>query len=231
MPVDAEMGAEVPFAKEMRIGQTAAAVLVLLACAFPALLTALLVWLSVGRPLLFRQLRSGLNGGTFTIVKFRTMHERRDADGKLLPDGERLTTATRLIRAIRMDEIPQLIAIAAGTMNFIGPRPLPPAVLKGFGELAAERCRVRPGLTGWSQVNGNTRLSDDEKLALDIWYIDNRSALLDACILMKTALTLLRGERVHEGHVADALGHLRARPRRTNLTKRQSGNVSCGSPS
>lgn len=214
-----------PFRRELRIGQTMAAVTALLLCALPALVTAALVWLSVGRPLLFRQLRCGLNGRIFTIVKFRTMHERRGADGDLLPDADRLTTATRFLRAIRLDEIPQLLAIASGTMNFIGPRPLPPSVLAGFGALGVVRCSVRPGLTGWAQVNGNTRLSDRQKLALDIWYIDNRSAALDAWILILTAVALLRGERVNKKNLQDALSHLRSRRRREASLERQCRSV------
>ena len=194
-----------------RIAQRTAALLALLAFGLPAMLTAVLVWLSLGRPLLFRQVRSGLGGASFTLVKFRTMHDLRDADGRLLPDAERETAMTRFIRAVRFDEIPQLWAIFTGDMNFVGPRPLQPSTVAAFGALGIVRCQVRPGLTGWAQVNGNTRLSDGEKLALDIWYIDHRSAALDMRILLLTAATLVRGESVSAKHLASALAHLRSR--------------------
>jgi lipopolysaccharide/colanic/teichoic acid biosynthesis glycosyltransferase len=194
-----------------RIVQRAAALLALLVFALPAMMTAALIRVSLGRPLLFRQLRSGLGGRPFTLVKFRTMHDTRDIHGQLLPDGERETALTRFIRAVRFDEIPQFLAILAGEMNLVGPRPLQPSTVAAFGPLGIVRCQVRPGLTGWAQVNGNTRLSDFEKLALDIWYIDHRSLVLDARILLLTAATLVRGERTRADHIAAALAHLRAR--------------------
>ena len=200
-------------APQGRVGQRAAALLALLVFALPALLTAALVWFSLGRPLLFRQVRSGLGGRPFTIVKFRTMHDTRDAGGRPLPDAERQTASTRLVRALRFDEVPQFLAIFAGDMNFVGPRPLQPATVAAFGALGSVRGQVRPGLTGWAQVNGNARLSDAEKLALDIWYVDHRSAALDAKILFQTAVMLLRGERVNARQVAAALAHLHSRPR------------------
>ena len=195
-----------------RTVQRAAGLFALLVFALPAMLTAALVWFSLGRPLLFRQVRSGLDGVPFTVVKFRTMHDICDADGRPLPDAERETAVTRFIRAVRFDEIPQLSAIFTGDMNFVGPRPLRPSTVAAFGALGIVRCQVRPGLTGWAQVNGNTRLSDSEKLALDIWYIDHRSAALDARILFLTAATLVCGERVNASHLATALAHLRSRP-------------------
>ncbi|TGQ42016.1 sugar transferase [Mesorhizobium sp. M00.F.Ca.ET.216.01.1.1] len=198
-------------ALNVRIMQRTAALLALLVFALPAMMTAALIWFSLGRPLLFRQVRSGLGGRSFTLVKFRTMHDIRDINGQLLPDVERETALTRLIRAVRFDEIPQFLAILAGEMDFVGPRPLQPATMAAFGPLGMVRCRVRPGLTGWAQVNGNTRLSDTEKLALDIWYIDHRSIALDARILLLTAATLVRGERTRANHIAAALAHLRAR--------------------
>ena len=179
----------------MHNAQRMAALLGLLVFALPAMLTAVLVWFSLGRPLLFRQIRSGLDGRLFTVVKFRTMHDFRDGDGRLLPDAERETACDPVYSRCALDEIPQLLAILAGDMNFVGPRPLQPATVATFGALGRVRCQVRPGLTGWAQVNGNTRLSDVEKLALDIWYIDHRSAALDMRILLLTAATLLRGEK------------------------------------
>lgn len=193
------------------IVQRGAALLSLLAVAIPATLTAMLVWGSLGRPLLYRQERSGLAGRPFVLVKFRTMHEGRDAAGELLPDRLRETAATRLIRRLRLDEAPQLLAILAGDMSFVGPRPLKPETVVGFGRLGEIRGEVRPGLTGWAQVNGNTRLSDAEKLALDVWYVDHRSVALDVRILFLTAVTLVRGERVRRLPLAEAQAHLAIR--------------------
>ncbi|MCO0638249.1 sugar transferase, partial [Lutimaribacter sp. EGI FJ00014] len=144
-------------------------------------------------------------------VKFRTMHDLRGPDGQLLPDRLRETAVTRIIRFLRFDEIPQLLAILNGHMNFIGPRPLQPWTVAKFGHLGTVRSQVRPGLTGWAQVNGNTRLSDVDKLALDIWYIDNHSAALDTWIVLLTVVTLLRGERIREKPLALARERLAGR--------------------
>ncbi len=187
------------------------ALLALAVAALPAVLTAGAVWAALGRPLLFRQVRSGLARRPFTLVKFRTMRDLRDDDGELLPDAERETAATRLIRRLRLDEIPQLLAIAAGDMRFVGPRPLKPETIDGFGALGELRASVPPGLTGWAQVNGNTRLSNAEKLALDIWYVDHRSVALDARILVLTVATLLLGERIRPAALAEAERHLAGR--------------------
>ncbi|QIG47853.1 sugar transferase [Nordella sp. HKS 07] len=191
--------------------QCVVALVALLLAALPAALTAILVWSSLGRPLLFRQLRSGLGGRPFTVVKFRTMHEARDASGQLLPDSARETSLTRLIRRLRLDEIPQLMSILDGNMSFVGPRPLLPTTIAAFGGLGQVRGSVRPGLTGWAQVNGNTCLTDKEKLALDLWYVDNRSVLLDLRILLLTVSVIVRGERVCDASLRTARAHLAAR--------------------
>lgn len=192
-------------------GQNVVALFALLLAALPAALTAVLIWCSLGRPLLFRQQRSGLGGRPFTVVKFRTMRDRRDGDGRLLPDSEREIALTRLVRRLRLDEIPQLVAILRGEMNFVGPRPLLPSTVAAFGTLGPVRNSVRPGLTGWAQVNGNTRLADLEKLALDIWYVDYRSRSLDARILLLTATVILRGENIRAAALRSAQAHLASR--------------------
>jgi lipopolysaccharide/colanic/teichoic acid biosynthesis glycosyltransferase len=193
------------------LAERGAACVALVIASVPALLTAGIIWAALGRPLLFRQVRSGLGREPFTLVKFRTMRELRDATGSLLPDRERETAATRLIRRLRLDEIPQLLAIAAGEMRFVGPRPLKPETVDAFGPLGEVRASVPPGLTGWAQVNGNTRLTDTEKLALDIWYVDHRSLALDARIVLLTVATLLFGERVHPTALLEAEAHLASR--------------------
>jgi lipopolysaccharide/colanic/teichoic acid biosynthesis glycosyltransferase len=193
------------------LAQRGVALVALLVVALPALATAGILWASLGRPLLFRQERSGLGQRPFRLVKFRTMHDRRDAAGRPLPDAQRETAITRWVRRTRLDEIPQLLAIFAGDMNFIGPRPLKPETIASFGALGEVRCRVRPGLSGWAQVNGNTRLTNAEKLALDIWYVDHRSLALDARILLLTIITILGGERVRKQPLAMAEAHLATR--------------------
>ncbi len=171
-------------------------------------LATLATYLALGRPLFFMQERAGLAGATFRILKFRTMTDARDAKGELLPDALRQTSVTVFLRRIRVDELPQLLAIAVGDMSFVGPRPLPPEAIYAFGSLAVERCTVRPGLTGWAQVNGNTLLTPAQKLALDIWYVDHRSFLLDLRILLMTVRTILTGEKVNNVHLRKAQMHL-----------------------
>jgi lipopolysaccharide/colanic/teichoic acid biosynthesis glycosyltransferase len=209
---DGEEDANLQRSSVRNSGQRVAALFTLLMVVLPAAVTAALIWLSLGRPLLFRQVRSGLGGRPFTLVKFRTMHDLRDGDGKLLPDCKRETRITRSIRRLRLDEIPQLVAILDGDMSFVGPRPLQPATVASFGALGHVRCSVRPGLTGWAQVNGNTNLTDSEKLALDIWYVDHRSKSLDARILLLTAAVILRGERVSASALRSAQANLSTRP-------------------
>lgn len=187
------------------------AVAVLAVAAVPAVITALVICLALGRPLLFRQERCGLGGRVFRIAKFRTMHDLRDPEGRPLPDAMRQTAATKLLRRLRFDEIPQILAVIRGEMAFVGPRPLPPEIVTGFGGAGLVRGAVRPGLTGWAQVNGNTKLTDAEKLALDVWYIDHRSAALDLAILARTVATIVCGERVDREAVRRAEAHLAAR--------------------
>jgi lipopolysaccharide/colanic/teichoic acid biosynthesis glycosyltransferase len=203
MARSADWSARVPIGRAM---PSRIASVVLLVLSLPLwIVAAAIVWASLGRPLFFRQSRSGLGARPFVICKFRTMHEGRDVDGALLPDALRETPATRLMRSIRIDELPQLLSIARGDMAFIGPRPLLPATIAEFGELGRIRGTVRPGLSGWAQVNGNTRLTNSEKLALDLWYVRNRSLWLDLRILVLTVQVALLGERVDRRHVDHAV--------------------------
>ena len=167
-----------------------------------------LVRAGVSQTVLFRQTRMGLDRRIFTIGKFRTMRDDRGADGLLLSDLERETRTGRFLRRTRLDELPQLLAIAGGSMAFIGPRPLLPQTIEAFGGLGELRCRVRPGLTGWAQVNGNTRLSDREKLALDLWYIAHRSFRLDVAVLCRTVLVPFVGERIDSANLRRAQADL-----------------------
>ena len=163
--------------------------------------TAVVVQASLGRPLFFTQARAGVGMRVFTVAKFRTMTDARFPDGTLLPDELRQTAATRLLRRLRFDELPQLLSVLTGDMSMVGPRPLPVATIAAFGELGRMRCLVAPGMTGWAQVNGNTRLSDEEKIALDLWYVAHANLRLDAWILLLTLKTLVTGERVHAGRL------------------------------
>lgn len=173
------------------------------------LIIVLVVAIADGRPVLFRQARVSKGGRIFHIIKFRTMNNRCDQNDVLLPDSLRMTKVGRFLRRTRFDELPQIFNILSGSMALIGPRPLLPATILAMGNDGWSRCRVRPGLTGWAQVNGNSLLSDDDKLALDLWYSANRSLPLDLRILAQTVMVAIQGERqpnqasirrAHEGH-------------------------------
>jgi lipopolysaccharide/colanic/teichoic acid biosynthesis glycosyltransferase len=155
-------------------------------------LIALGVLLDVGAPVLFRQRRPGLHGEPFDIVKFRTMRNLASTGGKELPDGERLTTFGRWLRATSLDELPELWNVLRGDMSLVGPRPLLMQYLPLYSPEQMRRHDVRPGLTGWAQVNGRNALTWDEKFRHDLWYVDNRSFLLDLRILYLTALSVIR---------------------------------------
>jgi lipopolysaccharide/colanic/teichoic acid biosynthesis glycosyltransferase len=163
--------------------------------------TAIVVWLSLGLPLFFTQARAGAGMRVITITKFRTMTNARGPDGALLPDQMRQTVATSLLRRLRSDELPQLLAVLSGDMSIVGPRPLPVATVASFGDLGRLRSLVAPGLTGWAQVNGNTLLSDEEKIALDLWYVAHATLWLDVRILLLTLKTIVLGERVNDAHL------------------------------
>ena len=178
---------------EMMVRTGAAISLCLLAPVF--LLLALGVWATMGAPVLFRQERCGFGGKPFVMLKFRSMNDRRGSDGSPLPDEQRVTAFGRFLRRSRLDELPGLVNIVSGDLALVGPRPLLPETIKELGARGAARCRVRPGLTGWSQVNGNTRLSLRRKIDLDLWYIEHKNWLLDAQILARTLSVMIFGER------------------------------------
>lgn len=165
---------------------------VLLAClamfvlAAPMILLSLLVRLNLGAPVLFRQTRPGQWGRPFEMIKFRTMRDAYAADGQTLPDAERLTSFGRFLRSTSLDELPEFWNVLKGDMSLVGPRPLLMEYLPLYSPEQARRHEVRPGITGWAQVNGRNALSWDAKFDLDVWYIDNRSLLLDLKILFLT---------------------------------------------
>jgi lipopolysaccharide/colanic/teichoic acid biosynthesis glycosyltransferase len=164
------------------------------------LVIATVVRLGLGRPVLFRQMRSGLGGVPFQMIKFRTMRDLYDADGAPLPDAERVTSLGRFLRRSRLDELPELLNIARGEMDFVGPRPLLPHTVAAMGEAGAERGTVRPGLTGLAQVNGNTLLTEQEKLRLDLHYVRRRGPVRDAMILWRTVWVIIAGEKRTNWH-------------------------------
>lgn len=156
-----------------------------------AVIAPLVRW-RLGRPVLFRQRRPGLHGRSFTILKFRTMVDAYGADGRPLPDEDRLTRFGQFLRSTSLDELPSLLNILRGDMALVGPRPLLEEYLPLYSPEQARRHDVRPGLTGWAQVNGRNALDWEQKFALDIWYVDHRSLRLDLRILALTALKVLR---------------------------------------
>ena len=151
------------------------------------LLVAILVRLSLGTPILFRQDRPGFKGKLFTCIKFRTMTNVRDASGELLPDSQRLTPLGRFLRNTSIDELPGLINVIRGEMSLVGPRPLLPQYMMRYTPEQMRRHEVKPGITGWVQINGRNSLDWDQKFALDTWYVDHQSFWLDLCILATTA--------------------------------------------
>jgi sugar transferase EpsL len=165
------------------------------------MITAVVVWCNLGFPVLFRQTRAGLQGEPFCLYKFRTMTDACDFRGDLLPDAERLTSVSRLVRHLSLDELPQLWNVLRGDMSLVGPRPLLMAYLDRYTSEQMRRHEVRPGITGWSQVNGRNLISWEQKLDMDIWYVENRSFKLDLRILIMTAMQVLRR------HGISAAGH------------------------
>ena len=175
---------------------------VALAVMSPALLLlAVLVRVRLGSPVFFRQERPGLLGRPFQIIKFRTMTDVRNSSGELLPDAERIPGFGRFLRSASLDELPEFWNVLKGDMSLVGPRPLLMEYLELYSDEQARRHEVRPGLTGWAQVNGRNALAWDEKFKLDVWYVDNRTMWLDIKIIFMTAGKVLKGEGVsHREH-------------------------------
>jgi lipopolysaccharide/colanic/teichoic acid biosynthesis glycosyltransferase len=160
------------------------------------LVISLLLRRSQGRPVLFCQDRAGLHGKSFSIKKFRTMVDARDHDGRMLPDDERITPIGRWLRTTSLDEIPEFWNVLIGDMSIVGPRPLPLEYLPRYTELEARRHDCRPGITGWAQVSGRNAVGWDERLAMDVWYVDNHSLGLDLQILFRTILVVVKREGI-----------------------------------
>lgn len=159
---------------------------------------ALAIYVSMGRPILFRQERPGKDGKIFTIYKFRTMSDERDAKGELLPDEVRLKGVGRVIRAASLDELPQLFNVLKGDMSFVGPRPLLTEYLPLYDARQRRRHEVLPGITGWAQVNGRNAISWQQKFEYDVWYVEHQSFALDMKILWLTFLKVLKREGISQ---------------------------------
>jgi len=183
-----------PFVK--RFFDIVGAGLGLIALSLFLLITAIAVWVCMGRPVLFKQMRPGLNGRPFYMYKFRTMTAEKDEQGNLLPDEQRLTSLGRFLRSTSLDELPELFNVLKGDMSLVGPRPLLMQYLQRYTPEQARRHEVKPGITGWAQVNGRNAITWEEKFALDVWYVDNWSLLLDLKILAMTVVKVFRREGI-----------------------------------
>ena len=165
------------------------------------LVVAGLVWFFLGSPVLFTQNRPGLNAKTFKMIKFRTMRDATDSDGNTLPDSERLTKFGLFLRASSLDELPELWNVLKGDMSLVGPRPLLIEYLDLYTPEQMRRHEVRPGITGWAQVNGRNAISWEDKFSFDIWYVDNQSIRLDIKILLLTVRKVLKRDGISaDGH-------------------------------
>lgn len=152
--------------------------------------------LKLGRPIFFTQTRPGLHARPFNMIKFRTMTDARDSEGNLLPDAERLTPFGKFLRSTSLDELPELWNVLKGDMSLVGPRPLLMQYVPLYSKEQARRHEVRPGITGWAQINGRNALNWEDKFKLDIWYVDNQSFLLDLRILWMTILKVVRRDGI-----------------------------------
>lgn len=160
------------------------------------------IYIRMGSPIMFKQPRPGKNGEIFTFYKFRTMTDERDLTGKLLPDEKRLTAIGQFIRKTSLDEFPQLWNVLKGDMSLVGPRPLLVAYLDRYTPEQARRHEVKPGITGWAQINGRNTLSWEEKFKLDVWYVDNWSLWLDLKILFLTVIKVIQREGISHPNYA-----------------------------
>ncbi|WP_324291572.1 sugar transferase [Corallococcus sp. BB11-1] len=209
-----------------------------LVCLSPVMAaTALFVRVTMGRPVLFRQQRPGLEGRLFTVLKFRSMLDAMDAQGQVLPDEQRLTWAGRLLRSTSLDELPQLWNVLRGDMSLVGPRPLLVEYLPRYSAEQARRHDVLPGITGWAQINGRNALHWDERFRMDVWYVDHWSLALDFKVLALTVLRVLQRQGI--SFVSDATMHKFAgnaaeqeqRPEPNVMALRQGGEAPFSSPS
>lgn len=191
--------AGIPFSKRIFDMIFASAGLILIS---PILIViSFLVWFKIGLPIFFKQKRPGYKEKPFWIYKFRTMSDKRDQNGKLLPDKYRISSLGKFLRAFSLDELPELLNIIRGEMSFVGPRPLLMEYLNRYSITQRRRHEVLPGITGWAQINGRNVLSWEEKFRFDVWYVDNWSFLLDIKILVITIWKVITREGISQpGH-------------------------------
>ncbi|MBO1623975.1 MULTISPECIES: sugar transferase [Bacillus] len=169
---------------------------------FLIIIVAVLVRFKLGSPILFKQQRPGLHGKPFFLYKFRTMTDETDSEGNMLPDNVRLTKFGKFLRKYSLDELPQLVNVIKGDLSLVGPRPLLMEYLELYTEEQAKRHNVRPGITGWAQVNGRNAISWEEKFDFDVWYVKNRTFFLDMKILLLTVKKVSKSEGINQvGHV------------------------------
>lgn len=180
-----------------RVVEFPVALLMLILLAPIMLLLAMLVWIRLGTPVIFKQVRPGRDGLPFAMMKFRSMHDIRGVDGELLPDSQRLDRFGHFLRASSLDELPELWNVLVGDMSLVGPRPLLTEYLSLYSPEQRRRQLVRPGITGWAQVNGRNSVTWSERFALDVWYVDNASLYLDARILTITLYRVLRRQGIN----------------------------------
>lgn len=177
---------------------------------------AVLIWIKLGSPVLFKQQRPGLDGKSFLLYKFRTMNDEKDDQGNPLPDNVRMTSFGKFLRNFSLDELPQLFNVIKGDLSLVGPRPLLLEYLPLYNEEQSRRHEVKPGITGWAQVNGRNAISWEEKFKLDVWYVDNRSFWLDMKILWMTILKVICSEGINQkGHVT--MPHFMGGQNQTNV--------------
>ena len=166
------------------------------------IMVAFLIRLKLGSPVFFFQKRPGLHGRPFNLIKFRTMTDDQDANGNLLPDGERITSLGHSLRRSSLDELPELLNVIKGDMSLVGPRPLLMQYLDRYTPEQARRHEVKPGITGWAQVNGRNALTWEEKFELDIWYVDHQSLWFDMKIILLTIWEILKREGINQPGLA-----------------------------
>jgi sugar transferase EpsL len=167
----------------------------------PMVILAVIIRIKIGKPIFFKQERPGLYGKIYSVYKFRTMTNNKDKDGNLLPDKERLTDLGRLLRSTSLDELPEFLNVIKGDMSIVGPRPLLTEYLNRYTPEQARRHELRPGITGWAQVNGRNAISWEEKFNLDVWYVNNLSIWLDIKIIGMTIWKILKREGISQkGH-------------------------------
>ena len=170
----------------------------LLICSPLLAAVALAVRVKLGRPVFYKQIRPGLNGKPFTLIKFRTMREAYDGQGYLLPDAERLTSFGRFLRSTSLDELPELWNVLSGELSLVGPRPLLVQYLVRYTPEQARRHEMKPGITGWAQINGRNAISWERKFEHDVWYVDNWSLRLDVMIIGLTMVKVLKRKDISE---------------------------------